>query len=216
MSSHVQQFLTHNNCIVKKDDRPKGLTHTLLDGWKGGKVNIPDDKRNDFCTAYARDVTMGNTLFVNELRGHYFKMFLDLDIMHDQMLSDEEIQKLMSIVYDCFKRFFTHTNSNQFLCVVSDACPKSVCTTTTKLLQLVKDEEKLKFLVDPALNSIDSKDVVKVYEPEALIHNLKHDTIFELQDGRRFCNTHRVNRNCLLYTSPSPRDVEESRMPSSA
>ena len=23
-------------------------------------------------------------------------------------------------------------------------------------------------------------------------------------------------RNCLLYTSPSPRDVEESRMPSSA
>ena len=25
-----------------------------------------------------------------------------------------------------------------------------------------------------------------------------------------------VNRICLLYTSPSPRDVEESRMPSSA
>ena len=26
----------------------------------------------------------------------------------------------------------------------------------------------------------------------------------------------RVVKNCLLYTSPSPRDVEESRMPSSA
>ena len=25
-----------------------------------------------------------------------------------------------------------------------------------------------------------------------------------------------ILRNCLLYTSPSPRDVEESRMPSSA
>ena len=25
-----------------------------------------------------------------------------------------------------------------------------------------------------------------------------------------------VNKGCLLYTSPSPRDVEESRMPSSA
>ena len=25
-----------------------------------------------------------------------------------------------------------------------------------------------------------------------------------------------VIKNCLLYTSPSPRDVEESRMPSSA
>ena len=26
----------------------------------------------------------------------------------------------------------------------------------------------------------------------------------------------RINTPCLLYTSPSPRDVEESRMPSSA
>ena len=25
-----------------------------------------------------------------------------------------------------------------------------------------------------------------------------------------------MSRDCLLYTSPSPRDVEESRMPSSA
>ena len=25
-----------------------------------------------------------------------------------------------------------------------------------------------------------------------------------------------MNNHCLLYTSPSPRDVEESRMPSSA
>ena len=25
-----------------------------------------------------------------------------------------------------------------------------------------------------------------------------------------------LNKGCLLYTSPSPRDVEESRMPSSA
>ena len=192
MSSHVQQFLTHNNCIVKKDDRSKGLTHTLLDGWKGGKVNIPDDKRNDFCTAYARDVTMGNTLFVNELRGHYFKMFLDLDIMHDQMLSDEEIQKLMSIVYDCFKRFFTHTNSNQFLCVVSDACPKSICTTTTQLKRLIEDESRLRLLVDTKLNYVDDKYVVKV--EDAVIDDFKYDTIFELKDGRRFCNTHRVNR----------------------
>ena len=30
---------------------------------------------------------------------------------------------------------------------------------------------------------------------------------------RTFVNNH---KNCLLYTSPSPRDVEESRMPSSA
>ena len=29
-------------------------------------------------------------------------------------------------------------------------------------------------------------------------------------------NDYAVSSGCLLYTSPSPRDVEESRMPSSA
>ena len=28
--------------------------------------------------------------------------------------------------------------------------------------------------------------------------------------------TYEIYKDCLLYTSPSPRDVEESRMPSSA
>ena len=35
--------------------------------------------------------------------------------------------------------------------------------------------------------------------------------------GIRYCEMGGVQPNlCLLYTSPSPRDVEESRMPSSA
>ena len=38
-------------------------------------------------------------------------------------------------------------------------------------------------------------------------------------DGKKFCKTANhadFASSCLLYTSPSPRDVEESRMPSSA
>ena len=34
--------------------------------------------------------------------------------------------------------------------------------------------------------------------------------------GGAICRLVNKDRNCLLYTSPSPRDVEESRMPSSA
>ena len=37
---------------------------------------------------------------------------------------------------------------------------------------------------------------------------LAEDEYIDLSDGLIHC--------CLLYTSPSPRDVEESRMPSSA
>ena len=36
--------------------------------------------------------------------------------------------------------------------------------------------------------------------------------VMALADLAKFDN----NNPCLLYTSPSPRDVEESRMPSSA
>ena len=35
-------------------------------------------------------------------------------------------------------------------------------------------------------------------------------------DGKFWIDPNRNYNNCLLYTSPSPRDVEESRMPSSA
>ena len=43
-----------------------------------------------------------------------------------------------------------------------------------------------------------------------------HPTIEALQLTEIASLNNRVYRTCLLYTSPSPRDVEESRMPSSA
>ena len=41
------------------------------------------------------------------------------------------------------------------------------------------------------------------------------DVIFELLSKNKI-EIQDVSISCLLYTSPSPRDVEESRMPSSA
>ena len=43
-------------------------------------------------------------------------------------------------------------------------------------------------------------------EAESIIENYVLETITDID----------LYKNCLLYTSPSPRDVEESRMPSSA
>ena len=47
-----------------------------------------------------------------------------------------------------------------------------------------------------------------------IISNLK-ETKLAVNRGHRFAGF-AVLKSCLLYTSPSPRDVEESRMPSSA
>ena len=42
------------------------------------------------------------------------------------------------------------------------------------------------------------------------------DTLATLSSVRNSIDTRDKFYDCLLYTSPSPRDVEESRMPSSA
>ena len=63
--------------------------------------------------------------------------------------------------------------------------------------------EKGKLIIDDDSND---KGIKKEKELVALVKNIrsKKTAIDEL------------NKDCLLYTSPSPRDVEESRMPSSA
>ena len=40
--------------------------------------------------------------------------------------------------------------------------------------------------------------------------------IYVLRTGNSDASAYNDDKTCLLYTSPSPRDVEESRMPSSA
>ena len=47
------------------------------------------------------------------------------------------------------------------------------------------------------------------------IRIFRGDGGYDSQDWAVFDFYH-ANNHCLLYTSPSPRDVEESRMPSSA
>ena len=42
-----------------------------------------------------------------------------------------------------------------------------------------------------------------------------HQPTVLIKDTKLIGSLHQ-NNDCLLYTSPSPRDVEESRMPSSA
>ena len=50
---------------------------------------------------------------------------------------------------------------------------------------------------------------------EVVINIMKSD-IREFYDLEGLWGENTLLNNCLLYTSPSPRDVEESRMPSSA
>ena len=50
----------------------------------------------------------------------------------------------------------------------------------------------------------------------SLVASMMRTTIATHDRGDIPVNMYALNLSCLLYTSPSPRDVEESRMPSSA
>ena len=54
---------------------------------------------------------------------------------------------------------------------------------------------------------------LRTFEVLSSLYNLMQDSKIE---PLRATASSALSRICLLYTSPSPRDVEESRMPSSA
>ena len=56
--------------------------------------------------------------------------------------------------------------------------------------------------------------VKKIYDPEIPVNIYELGLIYKIDVDEK--NKVNVDMTCLLYTSPSPRDVEESRMPSSA
>ena len=63
-------------------------------------------------------------------------------------------------------------------------------------------------------NAVTGADWVQESTPERL--EIKQSVLAEIQQN---CTVEAIvasSTSCLLYTSPSPRDVEESRMPSSA
>ena len=61
----------------------------------------------------------------------------------------------------------------------------------------------------PGVDPISASGGTKTTSGDQTIHTFTGPGDFIVSSGADNCN-------CLLYTSPSPRDVEESRMPSSA
>ena len=66
---------------------------------------------------------------------------------------------------------------------------------------------------NPDVNWSEPIDDVLVVDPLAELYILGSEIDYVTELGGSFLA---VKNPCLLYTSPSPRDVEESRMPSSA
>ena len=94
-------------------------------------------------------------------------------------------------------------------------------------LTFMMDESKTGDVSIPGLDALGSlfgKDknngslgkILELFESRRIVHNTLFDTVL-IQGKSDFIANHYLNQyTCLLYTSPSPRDLSTSRMPSSA
>ena len=72
--SVMKKYLQNNNYFMKRGDDRK-YKHLLLDG---GKLFIPDERKEDFLNFYANCLMREEKLYVIETRTSIFKLFLDL------------------------------------------------------------------------------------------------------------------------------------------
>ena len=81
--------------------------------------------------------------------------------------------------------------------------------TDTIISVLAQTYKNIEYIIVDGASNDNTIDIVKMYESQ-FGDRIKY--ISEKDKGLYDA----MNKGCLLYTSPSPRDVEESRMPSSA
>ena len=74
-------------------------------------------------------------------------------------------------------------------------------------------EANLKASLRDSIGSAESRRLRNDGSLPAVIYGMGMDPVSVVLDAREFNN---ALRSCLLYTSPSPRDKRQSRMPSSA
>lgn len=136
-------------------------------------------------------------------------MFFDLDIMHTTLLTESEITMLVCEIYKTIKRFFPENveeiKRDIFLCVLSDACPKSIILDVQHLQTFMSQQQYDKLDHVSWVNDIEEgEQVMEIFQEDGWqIRDSKTqlrksfvcscNTIFQLPDGRSFRNTNRVN-----------------------
>ena len=99
--SELISFLSRNGFLVRGRTHPGvELTHTLMDGYGGGRICLPDSAIDGFMAAYGIDLQSTLKLYVIERRTPIFKMHFDLDLktLHDDAVTKALLQVLQQEV----------------------------------------------------------------------------------------------------------------------
>ena len=97
--------------------------------------------------------------------------------------------------------------------------PRTVITmieSSTKLMDYYKSQSKLRFSRIPIYEGKTDNVTGLVLKDDLLLRLVEDEDDLTMDDIKRPILAVQADLACLLYTSPSPRDLSTSRMPSSA
>ena len=81
----------------------------------------------------------------------------------------------------------------------------------------MSEEKEIKLPIDTSLGKLPQKTKGSIVPVECkTMEEIRRHQLERLAAGFRMFSHFGYDEGCLLYTSPSPRDAESSRMPSSA
>ena len=86
---------------------------------------------------------------------------------------------------------------------------KIILASKSEVRKEILDKNDIKCVVEPS--NVDEEHVKESLLKEQVSSEIISKNLAELK-----ANKVSLKKNCLLYTSPSPRDISGSRMPSSA
>lgn len=109
------------------------VTHTLMDGIKGGKISLPDEAVSEFFAAYGTDMERTDVqLCVVERNSRVFKMHFDVDFPHVEPV--ERVHLFLREVYACVSDSFPGELPEMVVCAV---CEKAEGARTSGGLHII-------------------------------------------------------------------------------
>ena len=163
----------------------------------------------DWCKKNYCDISLIEIMPIGSIGEKRFDQYLSMKSFEEKLVKKLDLNP-SKYRTNGPSRYFSNSNSDQKIGIISaishnfcDTCNRIRLTCTGKLYMCLgqNDFVDLKF----ALRNQSKADIIKLIEYAMSIKPKAHN--FEINKN---------NYDCLLYTSPSPRDYAASRMPSSA
>jgi hypothetical protein len=103
-----------------KSDSLRPVSHLKLNG---GKLSIPPNKLAKFQKLYAKDIDKGVLHYLCELKTPTYKLFIDVDLIDNEALSDETIIEYSKIIHEVVLHYYPHLKPFLIICTTT---PKPV------------------------------------------------------------------------------------------